>query len=165
MKDSNWTSPPALNDVDILLLKMQQQEKPVLTFQFTLNGMPWRVTLEKKEDGSAHVSMMLELAALPFSAEANQRRLASTTLIHLLNTHWAQRGQDIRLGLSPRRNTLFLVQKIACPTTPGLCELLTVLAQHVVALQGSLRILKTCTPWLLAPYGNRSIHPYPRLKR
>ena len=149
---SSWTTPPSLLDVDLLLLKMRQQEKSVLSFEFTLDGMPWHATLENCPDGSATISMMLELAALPFTAEANQRRLLSTVLIQVLNLHWRQQDQDIRLGLSPRRNTVFLLHKITCATTPGLYGLLTQLGQQAVAVQGPLRVLKTCAPWLLAPH-------------
>jgi hypothetical protein len=152
MSESSWTTPPALLDVDLLLLRMQQKENRALAFQFTVDGLPWRATLDKSETGDVVLSVVLELAALPFTAEANQRRLVSTVLIHILNMHWSQQQQDIRLGLSPRRNTLFLVSKTTCTTTPDLYGLMALMGQKTLALQGSIQVLKTCTPWLLVPH-------------
>jgi hypothetical protein len=50
-------------------MKLRQREKPVLSFQYTLDGLPWQAVLEKHDDGHTTLAVMLELAALPFTAE------------------------------------------------------------------------------------------------
>jgi hypothetical protein len=148
--------PPALLEVDQLLLCLHHQDKPVLSFQFTLDQLPWQVVLERPAPEVTTLSLMIELAALPFTAENSNRRMAALTLMHALNAHWQRQGQDMQMGLSPRRNTVFLLIKIALDTSPEMPDLLRLVTEQVLMVRPGLSVLEFCTPWLLQTHKKTS---------
>jgi hypothetical protein len=152
MTQSTWTNPPSLLDIDLLLMKLQQRAKPVLSFQYTLDGLPWQAVLEKHDDGHTTLAVMLELAALPFTGEDASRRLLTVTLMQALNLHWQRQSHDLCIGLSPRRNTVFLVHRATFPGIPDLVDLLSYLGQQAVIAQAPLKVIQACAPWLLKSY-------------
>jgi hypothetical protein len=146
-------NPPSLLDIDLLLLKLQQRQQRVLSFQFTHNALPWQAALEQNDTGTATLSVMLELAALPFTAEAAGRRLMSVATLQALNLFWQKHQQPVRIGLSPRRNTVFLVAtRVVSADQLEIPAILASLATEVIGLQGAVQVVAACAPWLLSPH-------------
>lgn len=145
-------APPELPEVDVLRQKLLQKPDHILVFQMDLAGFPWQAVLDNKSD-EVNLVLLLELGALPFSAESREKRIASLAVLENMNLSWEKNGHSWRIGVSPGRNTVHLMLQENLKGQPGIETLFTAVANHILSVQGALLALKTCNPWLFRAFG------------